>query len=214
VRYTTPIFNEVANLFGKFAEARAAGEINIQLFQSPNFDAPVLLTFSGCTEISGSRAGGFATYFWPSSGIASPPALGEEVEYLYQMVDTITTRTAEGKFVLGGHPDESALVRATVDVISGFGPAPTPAAVSDQVWDETATDHVTAGTTGRDQYDTRRHLTNRRRIISGVSPWTENVYADDGTTLIQTAELKDLAGADITDSNAPAGPIVAERDPV
>src|SRR5262245_48304919 len=105
MRYTTPIFNEVANLFGKFEEARADGEVNIKLFQSPDFDAEVLLTFSGCREISGSRAGGFATYFWPTSGIASPPALGEQVEYLFQMVDTITTRVAEGKIVLGGHPD-------------------------------------------------------------------------------------------------------------
>jgi len=567
VRYTTPIFNEVANIFGKFAEARNPGEITVELYSSPNFDFQVPLTISGVTEISGSRAGGFATYFWPSSGIETPPALGDEIEYLCLMRDTLTTRTAEAKFVLGGHPDESALGRyehqahispdgtalptiasgtatctftssgivrltgswatdgfaaavgnviqiqgnginrgiapelvsietttnpndtlnffpaepftpeagvtgvivvakrfifpagtdtspvigiydgrqvafelglgeyhihggAALDVdfnhdnwvftgndqdldsltfvsgssnegarfsqlkifgtlngrvlcdncilddtfgvkgvfsntalkdtitlasggefvgdkvasrsalssityfsaggassflagsvqgvftitnltagdtvgmslagtilqqgpgctggifqaigygefsytpgsgptfidqvlrgtrldveissrptasgiadqvwdeilsghlaagstgaalasiasgvsgISGFGPPPTAAVIADQVWDEPATDHLTAGSTGRDQYDTRRHITNRRRVASGITPWTEIVYADDGSTVIQTAELKDLAGADITDSNAPAGTIIAERDPV
>lgn len=175
MRYTTARFGDVANLFGEFAQGRpftSASGINIELYESPNFTTAVPLTFSGCREISGSRAGGFATYFWPSSGITTPVSgAAMNTEYLYVMRDTQTSRIHKGKFVLGGHPDESA--------------------------------------------HTRRHITNRRRVISGLNPWLERVYEDDASTTLQDARLRDLSGGNITDTNSPAsGILIAERDPV
>jgi len=445
MRYTTARFGEVANLFGEFAQGRpftSASGINIELYQSPDFSEAVVLTFSGCREVSGSRAGGFATYFWPTSGITTAVSGSMDTEYLYMMRDTQTTRTHKGKFVLGGHPDESAhqqyenqvtidaasgtagtdfpvgtaefpsnnladalvirekfnlprafdvlglltlsgdltafsfrgrdplrdrvtaasgcvlnscaferigvagdftaspsgvvaseivlgvtdqtmsgvrglfltaLVRGTIrphvqliglgfstdetftatldmtgapttrvaigDVIGAFNivgatgaghqigvgangarltldstvtggififtgvgeltdnstatvsltdqmvrgtrldvvvsTRATPAEAADAVWDEAITGHAGVGSTGRNLFDTRRHITNRRRVVSGLDPWLERVYEDDETTTLQDAELRDLAGGNITDTNSPAsGILIAERDPV
>jgi hypothetical protein len=91
---------------------------------------------------------------------------------------------------------------------------PTAAENADAVWDEAIAGHVTAGSTGRNVLDTRRHITNRRQIVSGLVPWLERVFDDDGSTTLQDAELRDLNGADITDSNRPTGIMIAERDPV
>lgn len=60
----------------------------------------------------------------------------------------------------------------------------------------------------------RRHLTNRRRLDPTTTPWQEVVYDDNESSEIQRANLKDTAGANITNSNKPSGVIVGERDPV
>lgn len=123
MRYTTSRFGETARLLGEFAEGRpatVASGIYMKLFLLQT-GAEVLLTTSGCTEISGSRAGGFASYAWPTSFISSQPSI--ETEYLYMMQDAITSRVQKGKFVLGGFPDESAIQRygggVSVDTASG-----------------------------------------------------------------------------------------------
>jgi hypothetical protein len=66
---------------------------------------------------------------------------------------------------------------------------------------------------GSDTQKTRKHITNRRKIDTTTTPWRERVYDDNGTSVIQNADLKDTAGADITNANKPEGVIIGERLP-
>jgi len=108
MRYTTARFGETTRLGGRFTAARAAGEVTIVLID-PITDALVPLLGDEWVELSSSMRGGFSIYVWPTSNIVTPPTT--QTEFWYLMTDTVTGYFREGKFVLGGFPDESARAR-------------------------------------------------------------------------------------------------------
>jgi len=109
MRYTTQRFGETVYLLGEFAQERTLGDVTISLYDLSNFASPITLDDDDCVEVEGSRAGGFATYAWPSSNVSSPSLV--PVQYLYIMSDVVTGRVQKGKFTVGGFPDDSAIGR-------------------------------------------------------------------------------------------------------
>ncbi len=136
---------------------------------------------------------------------------GEEMDLLDQAVDSIWDEDQADHLSVGS-TGESLFLAASGAVSGSTGP--TAAAIADAVWDEANADHVASGSTGLTVLDARRHITNRRQIDDGTTPWQEVVFGDDGVTEIQRADLFDLNGDDISGTNRPSGTLIAERDPV
>ena len=107
-RYTTALFGEVTRLGARMTAGRTPGEVTIQLID-PITDTAIPLSSNVCTELTTSTRGGFSLYVWPTSNIVTPATV--QTEYWYIITDTVTGYFREGKFVLGGFPDESARAR-------------------------------------------------------------------------------------------------------
>ncbi len=71
-----------------------------------------------------------------------------------------------------------------LDVDAGVTGGLTAAAVADAVLDESVSEHQTAGTVGAELHLTRAMLANKRRHT--VSTGVDEVFDDDGTTLLRT----------------------------
>lgn len=108
MRYTTSAYGETVRVVGRFTAGRLATEIQLSLFNLETGAAQAITT-PNCTEVTGSSVGGRSLYVWPTSNITVQPTA--KTEFVYVMTDTITGQTQEGKIVLGGFPDQSAITR-------------------------------------------------------------------------------------------------------
>lgn len=108
MRYTTSAFGEVVRCIGRFASGLLSTQVQLSLYNLETGAAQAITT-PNCTEIAATAVGGRSIYVWPSSNITVQPTV--KTEFLYVMQDTTTGQIQEGKIVLGGFPDQSAISR-------------------------------------------------------------------------------------------------------
>jgi hypothetical protein len=117
LRYTTAEFGEDVTVLGRFVSGRTGAQMLITVWDLTNLvDVTPVSPGDQCAELNS-----FGVYYWKSSSLASQPTA--QTEFLYIMEDQVTGRTYDGKFVLGGFTDESAINRydqtVWIDTVGG-----------------------------------------------------------------------------------------------
>lgn len=108
MRYTTRSYGETVRVVGRFTAGRLATQIQLSLVNLETGSIQAITT-PNCVEIAGTSVGGRSLYVWPTSNITTQPTV--KTEFIYVMQDTVTGQIQEGKIVLGGFPDQSAISR-------------------------------------------------------------------------------------------------------
>jgi hypothetical protein len=180
-----------------YTTARAVLQDNLDAAVSSrsNFDSstdPVLLAGSAVDAIWDEAIADHLTVGSAGRRLADT-ALSFEIAALENLsaADVQAALTAQG--YTAGRAALLDNLDAAVSGLSTFDPgaqevilsAASRAAVADDVWDEAASGHSTAGSFGERLETARKHLTNRA-TISGAGPFTTTIFEDDGTTPLKT----------------------------
>jgi hypothetical protein len=105
MRYTTSAFGEVVTVLGRFKTGRTPAQMLITIWDLTNLaDVTPVSPANQCAEL-----GTTGVYYWKSSSLTTQPTT--QTEFMYIMLDDVTKRTYDGKFVLGGHTDDAAISR-------------------------------------------------------------------------------------------------------
>jgi len=130
------------------------------------------------TDMNGTDAdlAGFYRYIWDSS---SPITVQGEYAFLFKWND-----------------GTNGII--TLDDVY-FDESESPANIADAVWDETASDHVAAGSTGLELKKVRAALINRQELANGSSS-NFVTYDDDNTTPLMTHDVVDKDDAAVSQS--------------